>query len=113
MVGAFAYGEVVPHQRFIEGTEIAVGVYDDIGEGPTALPPTEIVPDRWPLRLHRAVYGWHDGVFTPARLDDHVLGGRSGQRSLPPRLGAAWLVSQRPHCYGIHGCIPEVNVAPE
>ena len=44
VVGAFAYGEVVLIQRYIVGTEIAVGVFDD-GEGPAALPATEIVPD--------------------------------------------------------------------
>lgn len=72
MVGAFAYGEVVLIQRFIEGTEIAVGVYD-IGEGPTALPPTEIVPDSGLYDYTARYTAGTTEFFTPARLDDHVL----------------------------------------
>jgi D-alanine-D-alanine ligase len=44
MVGAFAYGDVAMLERFISGTEIAIGVVET-PDGPVALPAVEIVPD--------------------------------------------------------------------
>ena len=72
MVGAFAYGEVVLIQRYIVGTEIAVGVFDD-GEGPTALPATEIVPDSGLYDYTARYTAGTTEFFTPARLPDNVL----------------------------------------
>lgn len=72
MVGAFAYGDVVLIQRFIVGTEIAVGVYD-IGDGPVALPATEIVPDSGLYDYTARYTAGTTEFFTPARLDDHLL----------------------------------------
>lgn len=72
MVGAFAYGEVVLIQRFVEGTEIAVGIYD-VGEGPVALPATEIVPDSGLYDYTARYTAGTTEFFTPARLESHVL----------------------------------------
>lgn len=44
MVSAFAYGDTAMIQSFVTGTEVAVGVIDT-PDGPTALPPVEIVPE--------------------------------------------------------------------
>lgn len=44
MVGCFAYGDVTLVERFVDGTEVAVSVID-LGDGPRALAPVEIVPD--------------------------------------------------------------------
>lgn len=72
MVGAFAYGDVVLIQRYIEGTEIAVGVYD-IGDGPVALPATEIVPDSGLYDYTARYTAGTTEFFTPARLEDRLL----------------------------------------
>jgi D-alanine-D-alanine ligase len=44
MVSAFAYGDVALLERFVEGLEVAVPVFDD-GSGPRALPAVAIEPD--------------------------------------------------------------------
>jgi D-alanine-D-alanine ligase len=44
MVGAFAYGDVAMLERFVKGTEVAVGVIET-ADGPVALPAVEIAPD--------------------------------------------------------------------
>jgi D-alanine-D-alanine ligase len=44
MVSAFAYGDVALLERFVEGLEVAVPVFDD-GSGPRALPAVAIDPD--------------------------------------------------------------------
>ena len=72
MVGAFAYGEVVLIQRYITGTEIAIGVFDT-GEGPTALPAAEIVPDSGLYDYTARYTAGTTEFFTPARLPDNVL----------------------------------------
>ncbi len=71
MISCFAYGDTALVERFIEGTEIAVGVID-LGDGPQPLPAVEIVP----------AGGWFDYVarytagrteyYTPARLPESV-----------------------------------------
>ncbi|MFG3338261.1 D-alanine--D-alanine ligase [Glycomyces sp. NPDC048151] len=43
MMGCFSYGDEALIETFIDGRSIAVGVID-LGDGPTALPPVEIVP---------------------------------------------------------------------
>ncbi|WP_299053083.1 D-alanine--D-alanine ligase [uncultured Nocardioides sp.] len=44
MVDAFAYGALALAERFVSGTEVAVGVVDT-GDGPRALSPVSIHPD--------------------------------------------------------------------
>ncbi|MDR2973108.1 MAG: D-alanine--D-alanine ligase [Propionibacteriaceae bacterium] len=43
LVNAYSYGRVAVVEEFIEGTEIAVPVFD-LGDGPIAFPPVEIRP---------------------------------------------------------------------
>ena len=43
VLSCFAYGDTALIERFIAGTEVAVGVVD-LGQGPQALPAVEIVP---------------------------------------------------------------------
>jgi D-alanine-D-alanine ligase len=43
MVSCFAYGDTVMVERFVDGAELAISVVD-LGDGPTALPAVEIVP---------------------------------------------------------------------
>jgi len=67
MVDAYTYGDVAVIEQLVEGTEIAIGVLDT-GDGPEALPATEIVPTS-------GVYGYEarynaglTRFYTPARL---------------------------------------------
>lgn len=69
MVDAYTYGDVAIIEQLVEGTEIAIGVLD-AGDGPEALPATEIVPTS-------GVYGYEarynaglTRFYTPARLAD-------------------------------------------
>jgi D-alanine-D-alanine ligase len=110
---AFAYGEVVLIQQYIEGTEVAVGVYDS-GDGVVALPATEIVPDSGLYDYTARYTAGTTEFFTPARLDERgleaaaetaitahrVLGLRDWSRSdlVVDREGRVWFL--------------EVNVAP-
>lgn len=72
MVGAFAYGEVVLIQRYIQGTEIAVAVTED-GDGPNAMPAVEIVPDSGLYDYTARYTAGTTEFFTPARLPDETL----------------------------------------
>ena len=71
MVGAFAYGDVVLMERYVSGTEVAIGVFardDDL----IALSGVEIVP---PGELYDYAARYTAGTtefFCPARLDDEV-----------------------------------------
>lgn len=69
MVGAFAYGDVVLMEQYIDGTEIAVGVFER-GDDVLALPAVEIVP---PGELYDYAARYTAGTtefFCPARLTD-------------------------------------------
>ena len=71
MVGAFAYGDVAMLERFIGGTEVAVGVMEG-ADGPIALPAVEIAPDGgfydYAARYTAGTTEFH----VPARLDSAV-----------------------------------------
>jgi D-alanine-D-alanine ligase len=72
MVGAFAYGDTVMLEEFIDGTEIAVCVVDN-GSQITALPAVEIRPDG-PFYDYQSRYtAGSTEFFVPARLDAAVL----------------------------------------
>ncbi|CCE76866.1 D-alanine--D-alanine ligase family protein [Clavibacter nebraskensis] len=67
MVDAYTYGDVALIEQLVVGTEVAIGVLDT-GDGPEALPATEIVPTS-------GVYGYEarynaglTRFFTPARI---------------------------------------------
>jgi D-alanine-D-alanine ligase len=71
MVGCFAYDETALLERFVSGTDLAVSVLD-LGDGPFALPPVEIVP---PDGLYDYTARYTAGTTTyhvPARMPDEV-----------------------------------------
>ena len=68
MVDAFAYGDTALVERFVEGEEVAVGVYDD-GEGPRALPAVGIVPDGGVYDYTARYTAGSTEFSVPARLD--------------------------------------------
>lgn len=71
MVGAFAYGDVAMLERFIGGTEVAIGVVET-SDGPVVLPAVEIVPDGG-FYDYAARYTAGTTVFhVPARLDSAI-----------------------------------------
>ncbi|MBG0826964.1 D-alanine--D-alanine ligase [Planomonospora sp. ID67723] len=67
MVGCFAYGDTALVERYIEGVEVAVSVVD-LGEGPVALPPVEIVPDDGVYDYAARYTAGRTEFFAPARL---------------------------------------------
>jgi D-alanine-D-alanine ligase len=71
MVDAFTYAEVAVVERRIFGTEVAVTVIDT-GEGPTALPPVEIVPTNGVYSFQARYNAGETTFYAPARLDGRV-----------------------------------------
>ncbi|WP_435738945.1 D-alanine--D-alanine ligase family protein [Cellulosimicrobium sp. PMB13] len=71
MVNCFAYGEVALIERAVQGVELAVSVVD-LGSGPSALPPVEIVTNG-PYDYDARYNPGRTEYFAPARLDDAVL----------------------------------------
>ena len=69
LVQAFAYGEVVLVEQFVEGTELAVTVVDG-ADGPRALPAVEIVPDSGVFDYESRYTAGLTTYHTPARLTD-------------------------------------------
>lgn len=67
MVDCFAYGDVALVERFIDGVEVAVSVVD-IGDGPAALPPVEIVADAGMYDYNARYTAGATEFFCPARL---------------------------------------------
>ncbi len=67
MVGCFAYGDTALIERCVEGVEVAVSVVD-LGEGPVALPPVEIVPDDGVYDYAARYTAGRTEFFAPARL---------------------------------------------
>ena len=67
MVDCFAYGDVARVERFIVGVEVAVSVVD-VGDGPTALPPVEIVADGGVYDYDARYTAGATEFFCPARL---------------------------------------------
>ena len=68
LVNAFAYGDVVMVEQFVEGVEIAVTVIDT-DDGPRTLPAVEIVPDSGVFDYESRYTAGLTTYFTPARLD--------------------------------------------
>ncbi|MFY9331145.1 MAG: D-alanine--D-alanine ligase [Candidatus Nanopelagicales bacterium] len=69
LVGAFAYCDVALIERFIIGTEVAVGIIDT-GAGPRALPAVEIQPDSGFYDYAARYTAGTTEFFVPARLDE-------------------------------------------
>jgi D-alanine-D-alanine ligase len=74
MVGCFAYHQTALVERYVPGVDVAVSIVD-LGDGPTALPAVEIVPQNgvydYAARYTAGLTTWH----TPARLDASVASG--------------------------------------
>jgi D-alanine-D-alanine ligase len=72
MVGCFAYDSTALVERYVPGTNLAVSVVD-VGSGPEALPPVEIVPRNgvydYAARYTAGLTTWH----APARLENATL----------------------------------------
>jgi D-alanine-D-alanine ligase len=69
MISCFAYGDTALVERFVQGTEVAVGVID-LGDGPQALPAVEIVPaGGWFDYAARYTAGRTE-YYAPARLPE-------------------------------------------
>ncbi|GII80438.1 D-alanine--D-alanine ligase [Sphaerisporangium rufum] len=71
MVGCFAYGDTALIERYVEGVEVAVSVID-LGDGPEALPPVEIVADEGVYDYSARYTAGHTEFFAPARLRPEV-----------------------------------------
>jgi D-alanine-D-alanine ligase len=71
MVGCFSYGDTALVERFVPGTEIAVSVIET-DDGPTALPPVEVVPDGGFYDYSARYTAGATEFFAPARLDPAV-----------------------------------------
>jgi D-alanine-D-alanine ligase len=67
LVQAFAYGEVVLVEQFVEGVELAITVVEGI-EGPRALPAVEIVPESGVFDYESRYTAGLTTYYTPARL---------------------------------------------
>ena len=71
MVSCFAYDQTALIERYVEGVDVAVSIVD-LGEGPIALPPVEIVPSNgvydYAARYTAGLTTWH----APARLASAV-----------------------------------------
>lgn len=72
MVDAFAYGEHVMIEQFIEGIDIAVSVVD-LEDGPRALPPVEIRTDGGDYDYAARYTTDETEYFVPARLPEELL----------------------------------------
>lgn len=72
LVNCFAYGDTAMVEERVEGTEVAVSVVDT-GEGPTALPPVEVVPDGGVYDYAARYTAGRTEFFAPARLEAPVM----------------------------------------
>ena len=71
MVDCLAYGNTVLAERFVAGVEVAVTVIDD-GDGPTALPAVEIVPESGVYDYTSRYTAGLTDFIAPARLDERM-----------------------------------------
>jgi D-alanine-D-alanine ligase len=71
LVGAFAYGEIVVVEEFVDGIELAITVVEE-GNDVLALPAVEICPESGIFDYESRYTAGLTTYFTPARLDDEV-----------------------------------------
>ena len=71
MVEAYAYGDEVIIEKFVEGTELAITVAD-MGEGLIALPAVEISADSGSFGYQERYIPGETTFYAPARLDAQV-----------------------------------------
>ena len=72
MVSCFSYGDVALIEQAVSGVELAISVVD-LGDGPRALPPVEIVVDDGPYDYDARDNAGRTEFFVPARLPAEVL----------------------------------------
>lgn len=72
LVDAFAYGQRVMIERFVEGKEVAVSVVD-LEHGPQALPPVEIQTDTGRYDYESRYTTGNTRYFVPARLPESQI----------------------------------------
>lgn len=72
MVSCFSYADVAILERAVVGVELGVSVVD-LGNGPEALPPVEIVVDDGPYDYDARYNAGRSEFFVPARLVPQVL----------------------------------------
>jgi D-alanine-D-alanine ligase len=68
MVTAYAYGDITLIERFIEGTEVALSIFQDAQGQTHTLPAVEIVPDGGVYNYEARYTAGATEFFTPARL---------------------------------------------
>ncbi|ASO23190.1 D-alanine-D-alanine ligase [Actinoalloteichus hoggarensis] len=113
MVGVLAYGDAVLVERFVEGTEVAVGVIDT-EKGPIALPAVEIDPTGgvydYTARYTAGLTTFH----TPARLPETQAAEVGELAVAAHRLLGLRDVSRTDAVVGADGRVHflEVNVSP-
>jgi len=71
VLSCFAYGDTALVERFVAGTEVAVGVID-LGSGPQALPAVEIVPGDGGYDYSARYTAGKTEFYVPARLPADV-----------------------------------------
>ena len=113
MVGAFAYGDVALLERFVEGTEVAVGVVET-ADGPVALPAVEIVPDGGLYDYSARYTAGTTQFYVPARLDAAVAATAAEAALTVHRTLGLRDWSRSDLIMGVDGTVNvlEVNVAP-
>lgn len=67
LLGCFAYGDVALIEQYVSGTEVTVSIVD-LGEGPRALPPVEIVPGAEGYNYSARYTAGKTEFYVPARL---------------------------------------------
>ena len=106
LVGAFAYGEIVVVEEFVDGVELAITVVEE-GDDVVALPAVEISPDSGFFDYESRYTAGLTTYFTPARLDRRGGGrggGTGGRRA--PGAGPDGHLADRRHCHpGRSWCI--------
>jgi D-alanine-D-alanine ligase len=73
LLTALSYGEAALIERWIEGTELAVSVIDACSEGPTVLPPVEIVAKSGLFDFSAMYTRGETDYYVPARLPEETL----------------------------------------
>jgi D-alanine-D-alanine ligase len=72
LLGCFAYGEVALIEQYAAGTEVTVSIVD-LGDGPQALPPVEIVPGAEGYDYSARYTAGKTEFYVPARLPSRAV----------------------------------------
>ncbi|MGH3319690.1 MAG: D-alanine--D-alanine ligase family protein [Streptosporangiaceae bacterium] len=113
MVACFAYDDTALVERYVRGTEVAVGVVD-LGHGPEALPAVEIVPDGGAYDFAARYTPGRTEFFVPARLPGDLTDLAAGAAVTAHRTLGLRDVSRTDLIIDRAGVVRflEVNVAP-